>query len=109
MNPHRVLAGLSGVLTLALAWFAYAEYVYFLGFPDGYITDQGAAERKLAIVFVVVSVLTGACLLYLGWVAARRKVGRRLAIIISLYSLFLFGVVLVDAYYHAHLMGGSGG
>ena len=109
MNLPRVFAGLSGLAALALAGFAYAEYVYFLGFPDSYVTELGAAERKLAVVFVVVSILVGAYLLYLGWIATRRKVDRRLAIIIALYGLFLFGIVVTDAYYQARLMGGSGG
>ncbi len=109
MNLHRVFACLGGLMALALAWFVYTEYIYFLGFPDGYVTEQGAAERKLAVVFIAVSVPVGAYLLYLGWIATRRKVGKGLAIIIALYLFFLFGVLLVDAYYHVHLPGGSGG
>ena len=109
MNSQRLLAWVSGLAAWALALFAYAEYVYFLGFPDGHITEQGAAERKLAIVLIGVSLLAGAYGLYLGWIAIRRQVGRRLAILIASYLFFLFGVMLVDAYYHAHLMGGRGG
>ncbi len=109
MNLNRVFACLSGLAAWGLAGFVYAEYIYFLGFPDGYITELGAAERKLAVVFIAVSVPAGAYLFYLGWIAAERKVGRRLAVTLALSLLFLLGVVVVEAYYQAHLTGGEGG
>ena len=109
MDLKRVFACLSGSGSLALAWFAYEEYIYFLGFPDGYISEVGAAERKLAIVFIAVSLPMGAYLLYLGCLAAERRTGGKLTTAIALYLFFVLGVVLADAYCQAHLVGGSGG
>lgn len=108
MNLNRVFACLGGLAALVLVLFAYAECVYFLGFPDGHVTQLGAAERKLAGVFIVVSVPLSAHLLCLGWIATRRRVGRRLATAIVVYLLFLLGVAAVDAYCRSHMLGGGG-
>ena len=109
MNLNRLFACLSGLAAWLLAGFAYAEYVYFLGFPDGYVTELGATERRLAIVFIAVSVPVGAYLLFLGWNATRRKLGGLLSVTAAFYLLLLLGVMVIDAYYQAHLTGGGGG
>ena len=44
----RSLACLLGLVTLILSFYIYEEYIRLLGFPDGYVTELGAAERKLA-------------------------------------------------------------
>lgn len=109
MNLTRVFTWLAGMAAWVLALCAYAEYVYLLGFPDGYITELAAAERKLALVFIGVSVPWGAYLLFLGRIAAHRKVGDRFAVAVVLYLLFMLGAAVVDVYYQAHLADGSGG
>lgn len=56
---NQIVAYLAGCLALASALFIYAEYVHMLGFPDGFISELGYAQRKLAYVFIGISVITG--------------------------------------------------
>ena len=105
----RTLACLAGSFSLGASLYAYLGYVYMLGFPDNYITELGFAERKLAVVFIYVSVGMGAYLLYLGVLAGARELGGRLPVAVAIYLLFLLGVILIDCYCQAHLMGGEGG
>ena len=109
MNLPRVLACSVGLVALVLPLYVYAEYIYLLGFPDGYITALGAAERKLALVFIGSSLVLGSYLIYLGLIAGRRKMGARLVVAVGLYLLVLVGTAVVDYYYHGHLDGGGGG
>ena len=109
MNWKRFLAYLLGAVALVLGGLAYGGYVYQLGFPDGFITELGLAERKLAFVFIVISVVLGGCGIYLGVVAGERNVGGKLTAAAGFYLLVLIGTALVDFYFHSHLMGSGGG
>ncbi len=109
MILSRSLACLLGLAALALSFYAYEEYIRLLGFPDGHVTPLGAAERKLAAVFIASSLPLGLYLLYLGTAAAPKKVRARLAITAGLYVLVLVGVVVVDRLLQARLDGGIGG
>lgn len=109
MALSRSAACLLGLVALALSLYVYEEYIALLGFPDGHVTQLGAAERKLAVVFIALSLPLGASLLYLGVLADSRKLGTRLVIAGSLYLLVLMGAVAVDYFLQVHLDGGGGG
>ena len=109
MILSRSLACLSGLVALGLSIYVYEEYIGSLGFPDGHVTELGAAEKKLAAVFIALSLPLGLHLLYLGTVADPRKVGARLVIAAGLYVLVLVGASAVDCLLQARLDGGVGG
>lgn len=106
---NRILAYLIGCMALASSFLVYMEHIYMLGFPDGFITELGYAERRLAYIFIGISVVSGLCFIYLGWVASRRKIGKKLAAAIFLYLISVIGISLIDYYYHLHLTDGTGG
>lgn len=109
MRFNRIVAFLLGFITVALSYIAYMDYIYMLGFPDGSITELGYAERRLARIFICISALLGACFVYLGGVASRKNVGKKLSVAIILYLLSIIAVYLIDNYYRLHLMDGTGG
>jgi polyferredoxin len=98
-----------GLAAAAASLLAYLSSVYMLGFPDGYITELGHAERRLAYIFIWVSVALAACFIYLGAVAARKAVGKMLSASVVLYLVFVVALSLVDSYYRSHLDNGVDG
>ena len=109
MRLNRVVAYLFGCVALASSFLAYMDYVYMLGFPDGSVTELGHAERRLAYVFIGVSLVSASCFIYLGAAAARKAVGRRLSAAVILYLMSVAGAFLIDYYYRSHLDNGTGG
>ena len=106
----RLLTCLTGLVALILAFYVYEEYIFLLGFPDSHVTDLGAAEKKLAVIFISLSVLLGLCLIGLSFVAgSSRKVRRILLIALVLYLLVLAGTMGVDHYFQSYLDNGIGG
>jgi hypothetical protein len=100
-----VMAGVAALLSL----LAYANYIYILGFPDGFITDLGYAQRRLAYIFIVVSVALALSFIYMGTVALRKSVNRPLAVGVGLYSLLIAVLLLIDSYDRSSLTDGGGG
>ena len=98
-----------GCLAFVASFLIYIEYIHWLGFPDGFITELGYAERRLAYLFVGISVLFGAGFIYLGQIAPRREIGKKLAAALILYLISVLTIALIDYYYRLHLMGSTGG
>lgn len=109
MKPTRLFAYLMAAVALASSLLAYLSYVHTLGFPDGHITELGRAERRLAYVFIGVSLVSASCFIYLGAAASRKRIGRKLSAAVVLYSVSVLALFLVDNYYRAHLDDGVGG
>ena len=105
----RIIAYLLGCLTSVASFLIYIEYIHQLGFPDGFITELGYAERRLAYLFIGISILFGVGFIYLGQIAPRREIGKKLAAALILYLIFILSLALIDYYYHLHLMGSTGG
>jgi hypothetical protein len=85
------------------------EYIHMLGFPDGFITELGYAERRLAHIFIGTSVILGSCFIYLGGIGSRRNIGKKLYAAIFLYLISIISMSLMDYYYHLHLTDSAGG
>lgn len=109
MILSRLLACLLGLAALALSLYVYEEHIRLLGFPDGHVTELGAAEKKLAVVFIALSLLIGSYSLYLGTMTDRRKTAARLVVATGLYLLLLAGAAATDYYLQSQLDGGAGG
>ena len=109
MRLNRLLAYLIGCVALASSFLIYMTYVHGLGFPDGFITELGYAERRLAYIFIAVSIILSSYFTYLGIVAPRKLIGHKLSAAITLYLIFIIGLSLVDSYYQSHLTGSAGG
>jgi hypothetical protein len=105
----RIIAYLLGGITFVVSFLIYIEYIHWLGFPDGFITELGYAERRLAYIFIGISVLFGTCFIYLGQIAPRTEIGKKLAATLILYLISSLTIALIDYYYRLHLMGSSGG
>ncbi len=109
MKLNRVVAYIMAGVALALSFFAYINYIYLLGFPDGFITELGYAQRRLAYIFISMSVLLGAGFIYWGIVVLRKQVGKTLFAAVVLYLATIVSVLLVDYYYRLNLTGSGGG
>lgn len=109
MTLSRLMACSLGLVALTLSLYVYEEYIRLLGFPDGHVTELGAAEKKLALVFLALSLPLGSSLLFLGTLAAPGKVKGGLAVAGGLYVLVLVGTGVVDYLLQARLDGGGGG
>jgi len=104
MKLNRILAYVMGCLALALSFLVYLEYIYLLGFPDGFITELGYAERRLALIFIGISVISASCFFYL---SARNA--KRLYVAGFVYLLFIVSLSLIDYHYRSTLTDGGGG
>jgi hypothetical protein len=109
MRWHRMVAYIIGCVAFAASILIYLEYIYLLGFPDGFITELGYAERRLAYIFIGISIIFSCCFIYLGRMAVRRETGKRLLVAIFIYLIFIISISLIDYYYRSHLMDGGGG
>ncbi|HVQ36989.1 MAG TPA: hypothetical protein VMS31_05630 [Pyrinomonadaceae bacterium] len=109
MRPGRIFAFVIGCVALALSLRADLEYIHLLGFPDGFITELGYAQRRLALLFIGVSVVFASCFFYLGWVASRKQIGKKLFIAMLVYVLFIITISLIDHHYRLTLTDGGGG
>jgi hypothetical protein len=98
-----------GCIALVLIFLIYFEYVHGLGFPDGFITELAYAQRKLAYVFIAISMSIGSYFIYLGTRAGRKEIGKTLSAAIILYLVFIASFTLINYYYHLHLTGSGGG
>jgi hypothetical protein len=105
----RISAYVMGCVALALSFLAYAEYIHMLGFPDGFISELQSAQRRLAYIFIGISVILGLRFLYLGSIASREEISKRLFTAIFVYLISIVGVLLVDYYYRSYLPGSVGG
>jgi hypothetical protein len=109
MKMNRVFAYLIGCIAFASSFPMYMKYIHFLGFPDGFITELGYSERRLAQIFIGISVILGSYFIYLGRMASRKEIGKKLPAAIFLYLISIITISLIDYYYHLHLMGSAGG
>jgi hypothetical protein len=109
MRLIRLFAYLIACVAFGLSFLIYMDYIHGLGFPDGFITELGHAQRRLAYLFIGVSIILGLYFIYLGWTAKRKSIARRLPAAIILYLIAIIATALVDYYYRAHLMGSTGG
>jgi hypothetical protein len=112
MRSGRFIAYAFSCTALGLSFLAYASYVYMLGFPDGYISELGHAQRRLTYIFIGVSLLASLGFLSLGMTASHSKRSRhqrQVLIACGLYLLTLIGFWGIDFYYRLHLPGSGGG
>lgn len=104
----RILAYLLGCIPLALATIAYLER-QSLGFPNGHLTEVERAQKTLLALSTWTSLLFSGWFAFLGWMAARRRVGTKLCVATILYVLVAALLLGVDRYLRQHLEGGGGG
>jgi hypothetical protein len=103
MKLNRIVAYLMGCLAFASSFIVYTKFIYLLGFPDGFISELGHAERKLAYVFISISVIVGVYFIYLGAIAGRKKIAKQLTTTIILHMISVISLFIIDRFYHLHL------
>lgn len=109
MKLSRFFTYSFGIAAFSAIICVYSEYIYLLGFPDGFITELEYAERELAFIFIALNIVFGAFFFYLGWKALKMKIGRKLFVATILYLLILICLYLIDNDYQLRLMNSSGG
>jgi hypothetical protein len=70
-----------------------------LGFPDGHVTALNLAERRLAYVFISMSVIAAVCSIYLARAAMVRRRHLGIAVLAAIYSLVSIGMLCADRFY----------
>ncbi len=108
MNLARIAAYLTAALALSLAFLAYVNYIDVLGFPDGFISELGYAQRRLVYIFIGLSVFLSIVFIYLGTVAFQKQSPRKIVFAVILYLIIVVGIVFVDYYYRLTLTGSGG-
>lgn len=104
-----IFACTTGVVALVLSFIVYLDYVYLLGFPDGFISELGQAERKLAYIYILGSIVLSIYSIYLGWVALKKEISKNLFVIMFIYLIFILSLYFTDYYYRLHLADSTGG
>jgi hypothetical protein len=97
------------LLCLALILYTWVRYVDGLGFPDGFVSDLGAAEGRLAGLFQLVSFLTFLWCMFLGVASFGGGTRKHVVFTAVLYAAVTGACIVIDFYYQAHLTGGGGG
>lgn len=105
---HRILAFSIACLTLVWSAFAYLELQSF-GFPDGHLTELDRAEAILGRVLISISVPVGLWFIFLGSIATRRRISKKLSLTIICYAIFVLLLLVTDLYLRHHLDDGVGG
>lgn len=98
-----------GCVALVLAALVYLEYIHMLGFPDGFITELGYAERRLARIFIGISIVLSSLFIYLGKIASRKEIRKKLSAATFVYVILIVSMALIDLNYRSTLMDGGGG
>lgn len=97
------------LLCLALIVYTWERYVAMQGFPDGFVSDLGAAEAQLAGLFQLASFFTLLWCLFLG-VASFSADTRKHVLLTAMFYAAVIGVcIAIGFYYQAHLTGDGGG
>ncbi len=109
MRLNRFLAYFIACIALLSSLFIYIAFIHGLGFPDGFITELGHAERKLACIFIGLNIFSASYFFFLGMVAHKKAIGNKLLVAMALYAIFIIAIFLVDNYYRSHLIGSGGG
>lgn len=104
---NRIIAFLLACVTLALSLLVYFSFVYQLGFPDGFISELARAQRRLAYIFIGISLLFSAGFMYLGMVTLRKQMTKLLAVAVLLYVVVIVCVLMLN--YYLNLTGSGGG
>ena len=109
MKFSRLLGFTLAAVAFALAFLVYLEYIHLLGFPDGFITELGYAEKRLAQIFIGVSIVAGSCFIYLGSIGLRKEMTKKLSAAAVVYLILIVAIALIDHYYRSNLAGSAGG
>jgi hypothetical protein len=109
MKWHQVLAFLFSAVTLIASLLIYLQYSHMQGFPDGYITELGRAQRQLGHVLIGISLALGAYFTYLGILASRKRITYQLGIAAVLYFIVVITAAILNQYYQLNLPGSGGG
>lgn len=109
MKLNQIVAYLLGGVAFMFSFLIYMQYVYQLGFPDGFITELGYAQRRLAYLFIGISIIVGAYFIYLSTLASQKKIGKPLLAAAILYVVVIVSLSLMDYYYRLNLIGSGGG
>ena len=94
---------------LVLPYLIYVQYIYWVGFPDGYASELDTAERALAVWISWLSTATGVVFLALVARSFFAHVGRWVLVVCALYLLAVTGTVAVDLYDRTYMMDSRGG
>ena len=109
MKLKSIFAYLIGLIALPLSLLIYMQYVFMLGFPDGFITELEIAQRQLAYVFIIVSIISAFCFIYLGYLASKKDVGKKLLIATITYLICIIAIYCINYYYQLNLTDSRGG
>lgn len=109
MKLNSIFAYLIGFIALVLSLLIYMQYVFMLGFPDGFITELEYAQRQLAYVFMLVNIILAFCFIYLGYLASKKNVGKKLLAITITYLICVTVMYCINYYYQLNLRDGRGG
>ena len=99
-----------GLAFLCFALPLYADFTtWFVGFPDGHITELENAEGTLVTWFLRVSLPMGLWFICLGIAAFRHPVRNRVRYSFALYLALLAAAIALDLHFQATLDDGVGG
>jgi hypothetical protein len=106
VNPWLLPAVTLGVILLSL--YAYGGWIFLLGFPDGFVSEQARLEERLAWAFIGVS---AAVLARLAWLQRVKgpNLRRHLVWTLSLYGAWMLLTWVMDLYIVANFPGSAGG
>jgi hypothetical protein len=96
------------LLCLALIVYTWDRYVAMQGFPDGFVSDLGAAEGQLASLFQLASFFTLLWCMFLGVASFSVNTRKHVLLTAVFYAAVIGACIAIDFYYQVHLTGDGG-
>ena len=109
MGRHCAILVLLSALLFALGLYTYAVPIFFIGFPDGHITDFGHVQKRLYQVHMGLSVIFGGLFFGLSLDHYPKRFMRSSRVLVIIYLILTASLIAIGYYYSLHLDDGIGG
>jgi hypothetical protein len=105
MNSLRIVTLFGAIVIAVVVYFAF---IYQLGFPDGFISEQDRARRTLSYYVIATSIVTSVLVAFS--IVKQPVTPKRWSIALcAFYALSLVAAFLFDRIWIAQLTGSGGG
>ncbi len=109
MNIKATISYALGSLVLIACYIGYMEFVKYSGFLDGYITDYDLKMRVIFQVMVLPLFFLSLYSFYLGKIAGKQNISKKLKVCIVVLLGWLIIFLLVNQFVYHSFDHGQGG
>ncbi len=109
MKIVRILIYVPACVVFLITVGVYLEYIYWAGFPDGFMSEKERAEKMLSTFFCWISIFFGFYFFRLAWISPKKNNSRKIVFWSYVYLVIILITYLVKVFLFAGLMDSRGG